>query len=353
MIAASTGAARPRADGRARRILIVDDSVVARAVIARMIDQGSVYHVAAAVSDIRAALAFLAREQVDIILLDIEMPGLDGLTALPDVIAAGRGAKVLIVSSACEEGAGATVRALSLGAADTLVKPAHGGMIGAFTATLEDKLGRLMSVDRAGARAPSPVSAPGDFDIVAIGASTGGIHALSALLRALPTAFRTPILITQHLPGSFMPYFAAQVAVLAGRPCEVAADHVRIRSGRVFVAPGDAHLRCVRLADGSVALRLTMAAAKSGCMPSVDPMLASVSEVYGTRALAIILSGMGRDGADGAHSVYRAGGCVVAQDEASSVVWGMPGAIVRSGMAAAILPPEEIGRMIAAGCRPV
>jgi two-component system chemotaxis response regulator CheB len=352
MVAFPVGTARPQAEATATRILIVDDSVVARAVIARMIDQGRGYKVSAAVSDVRAALSFLSREQVDIILLDVEMPGLDGLTALPDIIAAGRGAKVLIVSSTCEEGAGATMRALALGAADTLVKPAHGGMIGGFTVALEDKLGRLVGANRTAAALPPASPAPAAFDIVAIGASTGGIHALSALLRALPAGFSTPILITQHLPASFMSYFAAQVAVLASRPCEVASDHARIRSGRVLVAPGDAHLRCVRLADGDVSLRLITAPSKSGCMPSVDPMLASVADVYGARALAVILSGMGRDGAEGAHAVYGAGGCVVAQDEATSVIWGMPGAVVRSGIAAAMLPPEEIGRMIAIGARP-
>lgn len=346
---------RPEWVGPVARILIVDDSVVARAVIARMIEQGRGYEVAAAVSDVRAALSFLAKERVDIVLLDIEMPGIDGLTALPDIIAAGGDAKVLVVSSACDEGGAATIQALALGAVDTLVKPQNGSMIGGFAANLEEKLQRLSQSRDEG---PRPVrhataAAPAnDFDVVAIGASTGGIHALSQVLRALPPSFQVPILITQHLPASFMPYFAAQVAVLAGRPCEVATDHLRLRPGRAVIAPGDAHLRCTRLADGGAALRLVRHRAASGCMPSVDPMLTSVAEVFSTRALAIVLSGMGRDGADGAASVAAAGGCVIVQDQESSVIWGMPGAVARAGHADVVLPPDAIGRLVAAERRP-
>ena len=349
-------APRPDWAGPAARILIVDDSVVARAVIARMVEQGRGYEVAAAVSDVRAALAFLRRETVDIILLDIEMPDIDGLTALPDIISAAADARVVVVSSACDDGAAATIQALALGAADTLVKPGNGSMIGGFADALEEKLQRLTRAPVADiVRVPRRPVAPrtaDDFDIVAIGASTGGIHAMSQVLRALPPAFQVPILITQHLPDSFMPYFAAQVAILAGRPCEVATDLMRIRPGRAILAPGDAHLRCVRLPDGGAALRLLRTRAASGCMPSVDPMLASVADVFGTRALAVVLSGMGRDGADGAARVAAAGGTVVVQDQASSVIWGMPGAIARSGAAAAILSPGEIGQLVAAGKRP-
>ncbi|HEU4960909.1 MAG TPA: chemotaxis protein CheB [Sphingomonas sp.] len=355
MAAALDPGSRPDWAGPVARILIVDDSVVARAVIARMIDQGRGYEVAAAVSDVRAALAFLAKEAVDIILLDIEMPGIDGLTALPDIIAAAGKAKVVVVSSACEEDAAATVQALALGAVDTLVKPGNGSMIGGFAANLEDKLHRLARSRAAPARPERARTAPAagdDFDVVAIGASTGGIHALSQVLRALPSSFTLPILITQHLPESFMPYFAAQVAILAGRPCDVAIDHMRIRPGRAILAPGDAHLRCIRLAEGAPALRLVRTKAPSGCLPSVDPMLASAAEVFGARTLAVVLSGMGRDGAEGAGKVARAGGCVVVQDQASSVIWGMPGAVARAGDAATILPPDAIGRLVASQRRP-
>lgn len=341
----------------APRILIVDDSVVARAVIARAAEAGGRFSVAGAVPNAAAALDFLRGAHVDAIVLDIEMPGITGLAALPALIAAGAGAKVLIVSSSCGDGAAATIEALALGAADTLVKPSIGGLAGRFSVALAEKLGRLLAAEPvAVASAPRVVAtsrAAGrdGYDIVAIGASTGGIHALNLVLRELPAAFPLPILITQHLPESFMPYFAAQVAAVARRPCDVATDCLRIRPGRIIVAPGAAHLRVVSTGEGA-AIRLSSEPARSGCTPSVDPMLDSVAEVYGARALAIVLSGMGRDGCDGAQAIVRRGGAVVVQDQASSVVWGMPGAIAAAGAASAVLTPAEIGKLVAVRRRP-
>ncbi|MES2022014.1 MAG: chemotaxis protein CheB [Pseudomonadota bacterium] len=338
-------------------VLIVDDSAVARAVLARAVESDGRFLVAGAVSSAAVALEFVKHTRVDGIVLDLEMPGVSGLAALPGLIAAGQGAKVLIVSSAASEGAAATVEALALGAADTLVKPDIGEFAGRFSIALNEKLTRLLTTDdaqalpsRSGAGVGEPGVAPG-FDIVAIGASTGGIHALSLLLREIPKDFTVPILITQHLPESFMPYFAAQIAVLANRPCDVATDCMRIRPGRVIVAPGNAHIRVVSTGDGG-AIRLTADPAKSGCMPSVDPMFESLAEVYGSRVLGVVLSGMGRDGSDGARSVQSHGGTVVVQDRESSVVWGMPGAIANTGGASAVLAPREIGRLIAARRRP-
>ncbi|MBJ6123145.1 response regulator [Sphingomonas sp. BT553] len=350
------------------RVLIVDDSVVARVVLTRLVQADGRFMVVAAVGTIAAALQFLTDEAVDIILLDVALPGVDGLTALPDMLAAGRGARIVIVSSSAGDGAATTVQALALGAADTLEKPDASGLSSDFGRRLVDRLSRLSDRSTTG-RAPTPApialapitltsvappprTAEDAYDIVAIGASTGGIHALGQMLRALPPTFRLPILVTQHLPTSFMPYFAAQLALMAGRPCDVATDRLRIRPGRLIVAPGDAHLRCVSLGEGNAAVRLTTDPAASGCLPSVDPMLSSLAEVFGRRLMAVVLSGMGRDGAEGARRVRAAGGCVVVQDQASSVVWGMPGAIAMQGLADAVLPPDAIGRLVATRRRP-
>ena len=148
-----------------------------------------------------------------------------------------------------------------------------------------------------------------------------------------------------------MPYFAAQLAVLSGRPCDVAVDHMRIKLGRIVIAPGDAHLQCVSMSEGH-AIRLGNQPVTSGCMPSVDPMLDSVAACFGSRALAIVLSGMGRDGTEGARAIARVGGAVVVQDKASSVVWGMPGSVAHSGIDHVIMPPDAIGGLIASGRRP-
>lgn len=353
---------------RPRRVLIVDDSAVARAALSRALESEARFQVVASTSNAAAALSFLTREQVDLILLDLRMPGVDGLTVLPELLVASRNARILVVSSAAVDGAAATVQALALGAADTLVKPQAGELHARFGQQLIDKLDRLadaptpaviapMAADTApammvGAERPIPSEVGDAYDIVAIGASTGGIHALSNLLRALPSSFLLPILVTQHLPAPFMPYFAAQLRLISGRPCEVATDRLRVRPGRIVIAPGDAHIRCVRLSDGTAAIRLSTEPASSGCLPSVDPMFTSLAAGFGNRVLAVVLSGMGRDGAEGAQRVSEAGGGVVVQDQASSVVWGMPGAVAALGLADAVLPPADLGRLVASRRRP-
>ena len=339
----------PKVSGEGARVLIVDDSAVARSVLSRMIDGFDGFSVAGAFSHADKALDFLKSNKVEIILLDLEMPGINGLTALPDLLVASDPAKVLIVSSTARDGAAQTVQALALGAAGTLVKPAAGSLAGLFEDALNEKLRRLVEPDSAALGTTTLPFSPqqvGAFDLIAIGASTGGIHALSQMLRQIPASVDEPMLITQHLPASFMSYFAAQVAVLAGRPCDVATDRMRIRRGRVIIAPGHAHMVCIKTAEGA-AIRLSEAPSVSGCLPSVDPMLESAGEVFGARALGVVLSGMGRDGALGAASLIERGGRIIAQDQQSSVIWGMPGAVVQGGLAKLVLPPEEIGRVIA------
>lgn len=334
---------------RAIRVMIVDDSIVARSMFARMLE-GRAFEIVAAVSNAMQAIDLLAIHKVDIVLLDVEMPGIDGLTALPLILEASDGAHVLVVSSACDEGAAATVKALTLGAADTLLKPGAGALAGCFAETLVDRLLRIGLALRTVGPAPhsnSHCEAPhrGLIECLAIGASTGGPHALSAFFGALPALFDVPILVTQHLPAQFMPYFAAQLQDLTGRKATVARNGAPLCPGELLIAPGDAHL-CLSRTAGGIRVRLDRTPAASGCLPSVDLMFAAVAETFASSAVGVVLSGMGRDGVIGAADIASAGGELLVQDAASSVVWGMPGAISAAGLACTVLPPAFIAQRL-------
>lgn len=344
------------------RLMIVDDSVVARAVLTRMIEADGGFEIAAVAGTAEAAIDALANVHVDIVLLDLEMPGAGGLKSIPAILRAARGARVMIVSSTAEEGAEETVAALALGAADTLPKPGTGRFNGRFSEVL---LARLRALGPAGAtdlsqRRVSP-SSPSTaspmlrampsqpLELLALGASTGGIHALGTFFQYLPRRIGAPILVTQHLPPAFMTVFARQLGVSAGRPALVAIDGMSLAADTVIIAPGDAHLTI----EGGAAepiVRLTRTAVPSGCMPSVDPMFAAAGRLFGAGALGVVFSGMGRDGVEGASALVTSGGAVLAQDEASSAVWGMPRVIAEGGFAAAILPPDKLARRVASRC---
>jgi two-component system chemotaxis response regulator CheB len=332
------------------RLMIVDDSIVARTIVSRMLEDADTFEIVAAVADGQQALDVARRELLDIILLDLEMPGISGLTLLPMLLEASRGARVMIVSSAASEGAAATVEALALGAADALQKPGAGQVHGGFAKTLIDRIIRIGPVRRGCAAKMTPppgraASIESAIDCLAIGASTGGIHALTVFFKELPLSFTPPILVTQHLPASFMPYFADQLHDISGRPTTVARDGERLVAGTIYVAPGDGHINLIRL-PASVHIRIERTQAVTRCMPSVDPMFEGLANVYGKRGLAVVLSGMGRDGTIGAHKVVEAGGEVIAQDAASSVVWGMPGSVAEAGLASLILPPNQLARRV-------
>jgi two-component system chemotaxis response regulator CheB len=349
--------ARPMAARALPRVLIVDDSAVARAALARIVADSGRYSLVATCAGAAQALGVLQQTEVDLILLDIDMPRTSGLAAMRDLLRDGGGAKILIVSGSAQDGGAHAIEALSLGAADTLEKP--GVKPGA--ATIGTRFGDVLlakldglSANHAGVsdivrNAAAPAF---PFDVVAIGASTGGIHALTTVLRAVPASMQRPIVVTQHLPGSFSTFFAAQLSSVSGRPCDVADDRMRLLPGRIVIAPGDAHVVAVSLGDGTAALRLSREAAVTGNLPSVDPMLSTLAKVYRERLLAVVLSGMGRDGADGARDVRAAGGTVLVQDRDSSVVWGMPGAVADAGLAHAIMTPAQIaGFIVANGSR--
>lgn len=333
--------------------MIVDDSLTVRTIFKRMVESDPAMVVTGTASSAEGALAQLAGNPADVVLLDLEMPGIGGLEALPAILDTPAAPRVLVVSSLTVDGAEHTLRALEMGAADTLLKPLPGGFNDEYRSQL---LGKMRAL---GLRSPSPASGAQSLaepsfvravraqrswrpDIIAIGASTGGIHALGLLLRRLSAEFDRPILITQHLPHSFIPVFARQVETACGRPADIAVDGLVIHPGRVVIAPGDGHLVIERKHEALVA-RISTAPSPSGCVPSVDPMLSSLAQACDGRALGVILSGMGRDGAIGAQALIDSGGAVWAQDAESSAVWGMPGAVARAGLASLITTPERLG----------
>jgi two-component system chemotaxis response regulator CheB len=325
-------------------VLIVDDSAVARAALSRIVESGPGLVLSAAVESAAAAIAWLQNNVADVVLLDIEMPRISGLTALPDLLAAGHGAQVLIVSSTAREGAQATLQALALGAADTLAKPSIGHLNQQFGITLIERvlrLGRAREPQRHVNRIALRPEGVGPVALLAIGASTGGIRALATFFDGLSPHFDAPILITQHLPQAFMPYFADQVAAMARRFARVAMDGELTTRGEILVAPGDAHLT-VQAVDDRFRVSLSTAAAVSRCCPSVDPMFDSVAHAAGPAAVGVILTGMGRDGEHGAARIVDCGGSILAQDDATSAVWGMPGTVARAGLASMVAGPARL-----------
>jgi len=338
------------------RVMIVDDSLTVRTILKRMVEGDNAMTIVDTASSAERAIAQLQNVEVDVILLDLEMPGMGGLEALPQILETAQNAQVLVVSSLTEDGAEHTVAALSMGAADTMLKPRPGGFNDEYRAQLLGKIKALggkdsdadaaAGADTSGAAA-QPIGSTKRPEVVAIGASTGGIHALNQLLRALPPSFDLPILITQHLPASFIPVFARQVEMTSARRTHIADEGTEIRPGEIAIATGHGHLEVRRIGDRLVS-HTSSTPATSGCLPSVDPMLTSLAKTCDGHVLAVILSGMGRDGLEGAHSVVEHGGCVLAQDAETSAVWGMPGAVAKAGLTSLVAPPEELTEAILA-----
>lgn len=338
------------------RVMVIDDSITARSALARTIEARRDMTVVATAGSAEVGLELLDDRHADVILLDLEMPGMGGLKALPAILAKARGAKVLVVSTLTTAGAEPTLAALAMGAADTLAKPSAGNFGEEYRGEL---LGKIVALARSGTAMPARDRAISDPPpafparaartrpaVIAIGASTGGIHALGRFFGALPHSVKVPILVTQHLPQAFMPVFARQIAAMSGRHAVVAEDGMPLNPGEVFIAPGDGHLM-LRETKAGIAIAIARFAAPSGCCPSVDPMLEAVAKHFGAGGLGVVLSGMGRDGSIGARVLSEVGGTLLAQDEETCAVFGMPRGIVEAGLAAATSPPEELAAFIA------
>jgi len=355
------------------RVLIVDDSAVARGILGRMVDAQEDMRVATTATNGRDALDALRLQQVDVVLLDVEMPVMDGLTALPLIAERYPNVRVLITSALTRHSASLEKRALGLGAVDYVYKPATRGTgaVGVEAAATEI-VGKIRAVahqsarDRAtraqrpedGAAVPPPrgLRAPqavGDFEpqVLVLAASTGGPNALATLVAGLPRDFPLPVLVTQHMPPIFTNMFAQRLARESNLPCDEAKDGEDLLPGHIYVAPGDRHLTVV--GPGIVrtpTLHVSSDPPEHHCRPAADPMFRTAAQAFPNGVLAVVLTGMGEDGRDGCAVVAAAGGRIIVQDESSSVVWGMPGSVVSSGIPCSILPLRSISAHVASLC---
>ncbi len=362
-----------RADGP-YRVMIVDDSAVIRGLLTRYLEADSMISVVSSVSNGALALSALSRHPIDVVVLDIEMPVMDGLTALPKILEIRPDVQVIICSILTRKNAEVSLRALRNGAADYVTKPRTGSELSSaedFKRELTEKVKALGAATRGNKKAtlPRPERTParerGEVfkrplagvktreivlrkapivrpEIIAIGSSTGGPQALFEILRHLAGEAKPPILVTQHMPATFTTLLAEHIARVTGQACSEAKDGEPIRPGKIYIAPGNFHMVVEKTATANV-IRLTQGEPENFCRPSVDPMLRSMAEIYGSRLLVLMLTGMGSDGQQGAEVVTQAGGAVIAQDEATSVVWGMPGSVATNGLCSAVLPLNEIG----------
>jgi len=358
----------PAAKGRLR-VMVVDDSLVMRGLITRMInDDPTAIEVVATVSNGQLAVDRARTGDLDIVVLDIEMPVMDGITALPQLLAIDRKLVVIMASSLTTRNAEMSLKALAAGAKDYVPKPSSvtpGAGAADFKRDLLEKIRALGLRYRrnapsgplapVGASSPTPPNKTTGFRLrpvalakpqaLAIGTSTGGPNALLHVLKGIPGPLKVPAFITQHMPPTFTGLLADNISRETGHRCTEARHGEVVVPGRIFLAPGDYHMTIAR--DGAqVVIQLNQNEKENFCRPAVDPMLRSLAEVYQRNILVAILTGMGQDGLNGSEAIVKVGGNVVAQDEASSVVWGMPGAVAKAGLCCAVVPLPQMAREI-------
>ncbi|WP_210272666.1 protein-glutamate methylesterase/protein-glutamine glutaminase [Chthonobacter rhizosphaerae] len=358
------------------RVMVVDDSVVVRGIVGRWIEEDPAMTLVASHRNGRLAVDDVTKSNPDVVILDIEMPDMDGLTALPLLLEKKRDLFVLVASTLTRRNAEISLKALQLGAADYVPKPeTNSGVTTSadFRRELVDKVLHLGQRARSrvtgrpstpgsgmpviGRPAPAPAAkAKASFTIrayssvrpriLAIGSSTGGPQALNTLFGEIGSSIgQVPVVITQHMPPTFTAILAEHLSKAAGRPAAEGKDGDVLAPGRIYVAPGGKHMILARHGADTV-VRLTDGPPVNFCKPAVDPLFKTVAEIYGNASLAVVLTGMGSDGAGGVGDIGRAGGSIIAQDEETSVVWGMPGAAAHTGQCSDVLPLPEIGRKV-------
>jgi two-component system chemotaxis response regulator CheB len=358
--------------GRRIRVMIVDDAVVVRGLFGRWVEAEPDLEVVASLRTGREAVNQVERADPDVVVLDVDMPELDGLAALPLLLEKRRDLVVIMASTLTRRNAEISLKALSLGATDYIPKPASNREVTgspSFRRDLIEKIRQLglrskrlrpgnlyARVPGAGApvalppklRAtpaqpialrPLPATAP---RVLVIGSSTGGPQALNAIVTQIGSVLdRAPVLITQHMPSTFTTILAEHLARLTKRPAREAVEGEEVNAGTIYLAPGGRHMSVVRR-DGIAVIALDDGPLVNFCKPAVDPLFSAAAEVWGPKVLALVLTGMGSDGLRGAQAIAAAGGCILAQDEPTSVVWGMPGQVAHAGLCSAVLPLDEI-----------
>lgn len=363
------------------RVMLIDDSAVVRGLLTRSLESNPDVKIVGSCPNGEAGVNMVARAEPDVIILDVEMPIMDGLTALPKLLALRPQVRVVMCSSLTEKGAAITMKAMQLGAVECIAKPSSNSVPGAgsdFQRQLLEIVRGLGAAARKTRPAPSsparpatgpaPAARTGQTDpliaaiqkgpknfplrnnpadykgkpaLIAIGSSTGGPQALFEVTKSLK-GLDMPIVLTQHMPATFTKILAQHIEQQSGIPSCEGAEGMRLEKGRLYVAPGGLHMELAEK-DGGAIIHLSDAPPENFCKPAVDPMMRSAVRLYGRKVLGVILTGMGQDGLVGGKALVEAGGRLIAQDEASSVVWGMPGAVAMAGLCSAVLPLKDLG----------
>jgi len=342
--------------GERIRVLVVDDSVVIRRLVTHALEQDPAIEVVGTASNGAIALQRIPQFNPDVLTLDIEMPEMDGLETLRRVHREYPQLRVIMFSTLTERGTAVTLEALTLGADDYVAKASNEGSLDRSMARLREELVPKikqffhMPAQHAPVRVePAHVPTPPPVwrgtrvrpKVVVIGVSTGGPTALGSILPELPAGFHLPILLVQHMPPLFTRLLAERLHATCRVPVEEASQGNPVEAGKILIAPGDFHLKVVSNAGG-VRVCLDQSPPLNSCRPAVDALFTSIGEVYGGAVIAVILTGMGQDGLRGTQILKAQGASVLAQDEASSVVWGMPGAVVNAGLADRVLPLDQV-----------
>ncbi len=343
--------------GERIRVLVVDDSVVIRRLVTHALEEDPLIEVVGAASNGAIGLQRIPQLNPDVLTLDIEMPQMDGLEMLGRLRREYPHLRVIMFSTLTERGAAVTLEALRLGADDYVAKASNQGSLDRSMARLREELiPKIKQFFRMPDPGPgsaagrgewsSPVAAPrpgpkAQPRVVAIGVSTGGPAALGAILPQLPAWFPLPVMVVQHMPPLFTRLLAERLDSSCRMAVEEASQGQAVEGGRILIAPGDFHMK-LGGQPGEARVSLDQSPPQNSCRPAVDALFTSIGEVYGGAAIAVILTGMGQDGLRGAQVLKAQGASILAQDEASSVVWGMPGAVVNAGLADRVLPLEQV-----------